>query len=115
MVLNKNLDLLGVNPNGYQVSFMQWVLNLFIWIVIIGTVVELTVWKKELGKELISYGSVFLICIQMVVMVFLLITAPKRLMYGNCYKQGFLVMSSTRCLRMKMLLYLFLIILVAYI
>lgn len=36
MFLNKNLDLLGVNPDGYHVPLTQGILNLLIWLAEIG-------------------------------------------------------------------------------
>lgn len=77
MFLNKNLDLLGVNPEGYKVSIGPAIGNLIIWLVIIAIVVGISVWKKEIGKKLVVYGSSFLLCIQLVALVSLLVTAKE--------------------------------------
>ena len=77
MFLNKNLDLLGVNPNGYQVQTSRWIGNMIIWLVVIAAVVALAILKKEIWKKLVSYLASFLICIQVVALVSLLATAPQ--------------------------------------
>lgn len=77
MFLNKNLDLLGVNPNGYQVQTSQWIGNVIIWLVVIAAVIALAILKKEIWKKLVLYLASFLICIQVVALVSLLATAPQ--------------------------------------
>lgn len=77
MFLNKNLDLLGVNPNGYQVQTSRWIGNIIIWFVVIAAVIALAILKKEIWKKLVSYLASFLICIQVVALVSLLATAPQ--------------------------------------
>ena len=77
MFLNKNLDLLGVNPNGYQVQTSRWIGNMIIWLVVIAAVIALAILKKEIWKKLVLYLASFLICIQVVALVSLLATAPQ--------------------------------------
>ena len=77
MFLNKNLDLLGVNPNGYQVQTSRWIGNMVIWLAVIAAVIALAILKKEIWKKLVSYLASFLICIQVVALVSLLATAPQ--------------------------------------
>lgn len=77
MFLNKNLDLLGVNPNGYQVQTSQWVINLFIWLAVFIGVIVLLILKKEIWKKFVSYMSFFLLGIQVVAMISLPLTAPR--------------------------------------
>lgn len=77
MFLNKNLDLLGVNPEGYKVAAGQAAGNLLIWLVVIAAVIVLAFLKKELWKNAITYLSAFLLCIQLVAFVSLLITADQ--------------------------------------
>lgn len=77
MFLNKNLDLLGVNPDGYHVPFMQGILNLLIWLVLLMGVIVLAVWKREIWKKVVMYLSILLIGMQAVALVSLLITAPE--------------------------------------
>lgn len=84
MFLNKNLDLLGVNPNGYQVAAGQGVTDLLIWLVIIGLIVALAVCREEIWKKAVTYGAAFLLAIQAVAMFSLLITAPE-----EAYKRPF--------------------------
>lgn len=77
MFLNKNLDLLGVNPDGYHVPLMQGILNLLIWLVLLMGVIVLAVWKREIWKKVVMYLSILLIGMQAVALVSLLITAPE--------------------------------------
>lgn len=77
MFLNKNLDLLGVNPNGYQVQTSRWIGNMVIWLAVIAAVIALAILKKEIWKKLVSYLASFLICIQVVALVSLFATAPQ--------------------------------------
>lgn len=77
MFLNKNLDLLGVNPEGYQVRSGAAAGNLLIWLLIIATFVIISLWKKEIGNKIVLYGSAFLLCIQLIAMVSLFLTAKE--------------------------------------
>lgn len=75
MFLNKDLDLLGVNPEGYQVKTERVVLNFCLWLLIVGLVTVFSFLKKEIWKKLINGLSAFLLCIQLVALVSLLVTA----------------------------------------
>ncbi len=75
MFLNKNLDLLGVNPEGYKVGTGQSVGNLIVWLVIIVGVIVLAFWKSEIWKKTVMYLSVFLLLIQAVALVSLTVSA----------------------------------------
>ncbi len=75
MFLNGQLDLLGLNPDGYQVRTSAAVGNLCIWLLVIGCVVVLAYVKKDLWKNVVKYGAAFLLCIQAVALVSLLVTA----------------------------------------
>ncbi len=77
MFLNKNLDLLGVNPEGYRTAAGQAAGNLLIWLLVIASVLVLAFWKKEIWKKLVGYLSAFLLCIQLVALVSLLVTADQ--------------------------------------
>lgn len=77
MFLNKNLDLLGVSPDGYHVSSMRGILNLLIWLAVLTGVLILAMLKKELWKRVVLYLSFLLIGMQAVAFVSLLATAPK--------------------------------------
>lgn len=83
MVLNKNLDLLGVNPDGYHVPPAQGILNLLIWLVVLAGVIVLAVRKTEIWKKVVMYLSILLIGMQAAALVSLLLTAP-----GEAYKRA---------------------------
>lgn len=75
MFLNGQLDLLGLNPEGYQVQTGAAVGNLCIWLLVIACVIVLAFVKKEIWKNVVKYGAAFLLCIQTVALVSLLVTA----------------------------------------
>lgn len=75
MFLNRNLDLLGVNKNGYQADTFKAVVNLVIWCTLILLMVGLAFWKKEIWKKGVQYFSAFLLCIQIVAFASLFLTA----------------------------------------
>ena len=77
MLFNKNLDLLGVNPDGYQVPPAQGMVNLAIWLAVLAGVMVLAVKKQEVWKQAVFYLSLLLIGMQAVAMVSLVATAPK--------------------------------------
>lgn len=77
MFLNKNLDLLGVNPEGYKVAAGQATGNLIIWLIVIALVLVLAFLKKDIWRSLVTYLSAFLLCIQLVALVSLLLTAKE--------------------------------------
>lgn len=77
MFLNQKLDLLGLNPEGYQVPIGQAIGNLIAWILIIVLVVVISLWKKEIGEKIVVYGAAFLLCIQVIALGSLLISAKE--------------------------------------
>ena len=77
MFLNKNLDLLGVNPEGYKAEAGRSILNLVIWLAVIAAVTALSFWKRGIWKKVVSYGAAFLLCIQFVAMVSLWFSAKE--------------------------------------
>lgn len=77
MFLNKNLDLLGLNPDGYQVGNARMIINLIIWLVVIAGVIVLAYCKEKVWKKVVVYLSAFLLSIQVVALVSLLVTAQK--------------------------------------
>lgn len=77
MFLNKQLDLLGINPNGYKVELRIAIGNIIIWILTIVVLVVLAFYKKELWKKIVFGASLFLLSVQMVAYVALLATANK--------------------------------------
>lgn len=78
MFFNKGLDLLGVNPEGYQAGTGRIVINLMIWFIIVAAAISLVLLKKEVWKKVVIYFSAFLICIQAVALVSLLVTAEDK-------------------------------------
>lgn len=78
MFLNKNLDMLGLNPDGYHPDKAASVGNLAIWLVVIGIVIGVCLWKKEIFKKLVVGGAAFLLCIQLVALVSLWVTADEK-------------------------------------
>ncbi len=77
MFLNKNLDLLGVNPEGYKTGFAQSAVNLIIWLIVITCVLAAAFWKKDLWKKAVAALSAFLLCIQATALVSLIVTAKE--------------------------------------
>ena len=77
MFLNKQLDLLGINPDGYKPEVGKVVVNLIIWIVIIGGMIAFAKFKYELCKKGLVYISVVLVLIQLVALISLLLTGPE--------------------------------------
>lgn len=77
MFLNKNLDLLGANPDGYHVPTGQWIVNLIVWLAVLVSAIVLAVRKNEIWKKMALYLAILLIGMQAVAMVSLLATAPK--------------------------------------
>ncbi len=77
MFWNKDLDLLGVNPEGYQVSPGKATGNLIIWIIIIFAIIILSIWKTAIWKKTTQYLAAFLLCIQIVAFLSLLLTAKE--------------------------------------
>lgn len=77
MFLNKNLDLLGVNPEGYQVKAGLGAGNLVIWIALMAVALIFSFVKKELWQKIVTGFSAFLLCIQVVALLSLLLTAKE--------------------------------------
>lgn len=75
MFINEGLDLLGMNPEGYQVQTGQAVINLLVWLVIIGAVVVLAFWKEKVWRSALCFGAFFLIFIQATAWVSLMVSA----------------------------------------
>ncbi len=85
MFLNKNLDLLGVNPEGYKISMGKSMGNLVIWLVIMLGVLILAFRKLELWKKAVMYLSVFLLLIQAVALISLTVSAKEE---AYVYQEG---------------------------
>lgn len=76
MFFNKNLESLGLNPEGYQIDNGQAVFNLLLWIAIIGAVIFCAFYREKIWKNVVTYVSSFLLMIQTVALISLLLTAP---------------------------------------
>ncbi len=102
MFLNKNLDLLGVNPEGYKPVLTQAIISLFCWCVVILVAVIFARWKKDIWKKCFCGLSGFLLCIQMVALVSLWVTAKDTAWkYEGGVNGIYPVRSSIRCLLKK--------------
>lgn len=75
MFFNKQLDLLGLNPDGYHIAGGRALGNLIIWILIIAIILVISFWKYHIWKKAIVYISFLLLAMQGVAYVSLLITA----------------------------------------
>ncbi len=75
MFLNKQLDLLGQNPDGYQVATGAKIINVIVWLIILVAVLGVVIWKKKYWKQIVGYGSAFLIAIQLTALFSLVLTA----------------------------------------
>lgn len=75
MFFNESLDLLGVTPDGYQVDIKKQIINAVIWGIIILAIVIVAYLKNDIWKKVVSYVSVFLLCIQAVALLTLCVTA----------------------------------------
>ena len=77
MFLNKQLDLLGLKPEGYQVEAGTRIANVVIWVILLAIVLGFILWKKQYWKQVVGYGSAFLIAIQATALVSLVLTAKE--------------------------------------
>lgn len=75
MFLNKGLDLLGQNPNGYEYSVLTGIINTVVWLAVLAAAVFLAIKKSELLTKAAVYLSVFLILIQAAGLVSLIVNA----------------------------------------
>jgi len=75
MFFNGQLDLLGLNPEGYQVQTGAAVGNLCVWLFVIAAMLLLCFAQKEICGKVVTYGAAFLLCIQAVALISLLVTA----------------------------------------
>ena len=72
MFLNKNLDLLGLNPEGNKSSAIANIINLVIWVVIIAIFIIIAIKKSDISKKINLGVPGFLIAIQLVALITLL-------------------------------------------
>ncbi len=74
---NKGLDLLGLNPQGYQARQDRVWWNLVFWLLLFAAVTAFAFWKRHLWEMLVTYSSGFLLCIQLVALAFLMLRADE--------------------------------------
>ena len=77
MFLNKELDLLGLNPDGNKTSAGACIVNLLIWFVILVGFILIAIKKNSISQKIFAGLAGFLIAIQLVALVSLIISAPK--------------------------------------
>lgn len=89
MFLNKHLDLLGMNPDGYSVKGLSVFVNLAIWTVVISLLIFVSFRKKELWKRMVLCVSLFLLSVQGVAYGILLFTGGINIMrqVGICQEK----------------------------
>ena len=78
MLLDKELDILGLDPTGYHPSVIKIIINSVIWISLILIPVGLSVRKKRIVETIAFYGSLFILLIQLVGFVSMPISAPPK-------------------------------------
>lgn len=77
MFINKGLDLLGLNPDGYRAAPADAIFNLCIWLAIVAALIVLSFWKKGIFQKVVSYASGMLLAVQVVALVSLLATGTQ--------------------------------------
>lgn len=75
MFWNKRLDLLGLNPEGYQINQERVWWNLGFWLLIVGGTIVFSLLKEGIWKKVTVFISAFLIGIQGAALVSLMLTA----------------------------------------
>jgi len=75
MFLNQNLDLLGVNPEGYVAKNATAVPNLIIWGAIVIAVIVFSLTKTELWEKIVSFCAGALTIMQVAALASLMLTA----------------------------------------
>lgn len=78
MFLNKDLDLLGLNPEGYHPGMNTCILNLLIWLILVIACLIASICIRRGFSEIVFYVSLFLILIQTAGLVQLIITADHK-------------------------------------
>ena len=74
MFLNKGLDLMGLNPDGYNADSSKAGVNIAIWLIVLVITVILGM-VKDYGKKIVTYGALFLLAIQVIAYVSLIVAA----------------------------------------
>lgn len=78
MFLNRNLDLLGVTQERYNVHKLSALINIALWFAVIAIAAVIFLLKPDIWKKLVSGLSAFLLCIQFVALIFLLVSADEK-------------------------------------
>ena len=77
MFLNKNLDLLGVNPEGNRMALGQGIINLLIWLAILIAFICFAIIKKDAFNKSKIYIVVCLLLVQIVAFSSLMLTGDR--------------------------------------
>ena len=77
MFLNKDLDLLGQNPDGAVITPASVITGVIIWGIIMTGMVVLAVKKDDILKKVIAFAAVLLIGMQLTAMISLIASAPE--------------------------------------
>lgn len=75
MFINRDLDLMGMNPDGYHVEIGRAVGNMLVWILIIGAVIALCLWKERIWKSTVLFVTVVLLGMQGTAWISLMLSA----------------------------------------
>lgn len=59
MFINKDLDLMGMNPDGYHVEIGRAAINMVVWVLIAGALIVLCLWKEKIWKTQCSLQQWF--------------------------------------------------------
>lgn len=78
MFLNKGLDILGQNPNGYHPDASKLAFNTIIWCIILAAMALLYIFRRKLCGKIVLGASVFLLAIQLVGFISMPLTAPEK-------------------------------------
>lgn len=85
MFINRDLDLMGMNPDGYHVETGRAVGNMLVWILIIGAVIALCLWKERIWKSTVLFATVVLLGMQGTAWISLMLSADDTAYY---YEEG---------------------------
>ena len=75
MFINKDLDLMGMNPDGYHVEIGRAAINMVVWVLIAGALIVLCLWKEKIWKNTVLFATVVLLGMQATAWVSLMLSA----------------------------------------
>lgn len=77
MFLNRNLDLLGLNPDGASIPVSGMLIGALVWLAIIAAFVFLAVRKKDIVRKVVAFAAVLLLGMQAAALASLFIGADQ--------------------------------------